>query len=1040
MRGIVLFALRRASATLLAGLILLGVSGYLALNLNRELIPDIDLPFLTLTVEYPGAGPEEVEREVARPLEQALAQMPGLRSLQSVSAEGVAVLILQFGFGQDMAQAEETALRRVGRVALPEGARSPRTSRLNINQTFPAVHLAFIPQDGDLAGLEARLRQDLVPQLERIPGVARVQIVGGTRQVVRVLLDPDRLMALGVPAGQVVSVLREAGARAPAGIAPTGLGLLPLRVEGPAPTLEALRALPVGETRGPDGSPRPVRLEEVARVEVVQEPSGGISRTNGRPSLGLLVTKAQGGNTVSVVREVRQRAERFLEGLGRPVEMAVISNQAQPIEEALAGLGREAVLGAVLAVVAIWLFLWSLRTALVIAVSIPLSLGLALTALYFQNYTLNLLTLGGLSIAVGRLVDDSIVVLENIFRHRQEGEPIGRAVVEGTREVGGAILGATLTTIAVFLPLGFTGGIAGVLFRPFALTVTYALLASLVVSLTVVPVLARLVLARAPVRPAGAGFLVRLYLPSLRLALRFRWLTLLGALVLFVGSLFLIRFIPTTFLPSSNQRALIVSISPGPGMPLTGAFQDLVAQVEERVAQLGPLSYSTTITMGGGPDAFAVGRALRGEGTQGATIWVNLPPEADEGEALARLQTLLEPLQGTATITARQVASGDVSRELQITLLGEDPTVVREWAQRALEALRGVEGVAELSSSAVREVPSAVLRVDEETALRAGVDPQSLAQEVRLLLTGEQVVQTQVGGQGVPVEARLDPQALRDPQALLRVPVGRAQAVPLGQVARVEMAQSPLLVVRQDGRASATLYGTLVGEDTGRIRRDVERALEGLGLPEGVEVRYGGVLQEFGEGFRSLNWAILAGVAIVYLVMVAVMGSLRAPFVILFSVPLASIGALAGLALTGRALSLSGMFGFLMLVGIVVSNGIVLIDFVEQLRAQGLPVRTALLEGARLRLRPVLMTAFTTILALVPVALGFAEGTIIAAELATVVIGGLLTSTFLTLVVVPVVYSLLAGRPPAPALEEARPAVGPAQVKGAEEPGEEGRA
>jgi HAE1 family hydrophobic/amphiphilic exporter-1 len=1013
-------ALQKASVTLLIAIALVIGGVYAALNINQELIPDVDFPLITVVAASPGASPQDVAETVSGPLEAAIANVPGLQSLQSISAESVAIIIAQFDFGHDMKAAERDISQSTAGARLPSDVARPQVTRININQTIPVIQLS-LGGDLDPGELEAIAQQELVPRIRAIDGVQAVDVIGGASRQINVLLDLEQLRALAITVQQVSGVLRANNISIPSGAIRANGALLPIRTVSELTSLAAIENLIVGIQRTEGQPPRPVRLQDIGTVELGPSPAASISRTNGKPSVGIAVTKTQQGNTVAVADAVRVVGADVQAKLGDRVEITTILDQSRLIEESIAGLTREGVVGAGAAVFAIWLFLMNLRSTIAAAVSIPLSLVVAVLALFWQGFTINILTLGGLTIALGRVVDDSIVVLENTYRHVQEGDDLQAAVLTGTREVTVAIFGSTLTSIAVFLPMGFVGGITGVFFRPFALAVVFAMLASLVVALTVVPVLARFLIGSRQVgqRQAQAAqlpALQRVYTPVLAWSLRHRVWTLLLTAIVFGSSLGLLAVIPRTFLAQGGENRFIVSVSPPPG---TGTPEEILAKAsaaEEIVANLpGVAVYSSNVSLGtGGQSILSLGRAIRGQGTRGATIIVALEPDAD----LAAVQNLARSQLSTLEGVLISIGGGaeDTNSQLQLQLTGQDPAVVRTAAVQVLTAVRDVDGLEDVATAAVVRQPEIVIRVDPARALVAGLTGAQVAQELRTLIVGQTVTRVHLADEGsLDLVLRARSAHLDNLAVLSQLPIGTGRLVALATVADIEQVEAPAQVTRTDQRPSATITGRITAQNTGEVNQAIQERVAALALPAGVSVTYGGALLQFQEGFSALYVGIAAAVIIVYIVMVLVMGSLRSPFVIMFCLPLAAIGALAALSLTGRALGVPSMFGFLMLVGIVVTNGIVLIDFVNQLRARGLGVYEALILGGRLRIRPVLMTAVTTILALIPMSLGFTEGAIIAAELAVVVMGGLVSSTVLTLVVVPVVYSFVHRMGPVPA-------------------------
>ena len=652
-----------------------------------------------------------------------------------------------------------------------------------------------------------------------------------------------------------------------------------------------------------------------------------VTRTNGRPSLSINVLKDADANTIEVADGVLEQVEAASERLPADVEFVVLANQAPEIRTSINTLTREVLLGALLAIMVIFVFLLRVRPTLVTSISIPTSVLGGLVIMGWQDMSLNIITIGALAIAVGRVVDDSIVVMENIYRHIQAGEARVPAALAATREVTVAITTSTLTTIAVFAPLGFIGGIIGAFFLPFALVVTYSLLASLAVALTVVPVLGSLLIRGDERPPDRDPFLQRVYTPVLRWSLAHRVWTLLGAAAVFVGSLGLLAGIPVSFITGGQQNLLVVEMTAPPGTPIEGT----VAQLDEVEAVLAALKQEGTVEtyrsqIGGAGAGFGPGQGGLG-GVSSASILVILAEEADVVAAAELLRRDL-PGEGRSIAVSLAGGGGPDANQMELVLSGEDYGPLAEAARLIVEAIEGTEGLIDVRTTAV--------------------PPEALA-----------------GGR-------------------------------------------PAQISRIDGRQAVTITGTITAQNTQGVNRAVAAEVDLLRLPEGVGLVTGGVFADIEELFSSMIRAMVIGVVLVYSVMVISQRSLLTPFVIILTLPLASIGALGALFITQRTLGLSSLIGLLMLIGLVVTNAIVLIALVEQLRKRGFSIYDALMEGGRTRVRPILMTAFTTSFALLPLALIIGESAgIVGAELATVVIGGLMTSTFLTLVVIPVIYSLL---------------------------------
>jgi HAE1 family hydrophobic/amphiphilic exporter-1 len=651
-----------------------------------------------------------------------------------------------------------------------------------------------------------------------------------------------------------------------------------------------------------------------------------------------------------------------------------------------------------------------------------LSVLSALVLMQVADISLNVMTLGGLAVAVGRVVDDAIVVLENIYRHRALGEDKLTAVTTAPREVARAITASTLTTVMVFLPIGFVGGLVSQLFLPFALTVTFALLASLVCALTVVPVLAYLFIGRVKLNVDTDGepknsFWIRAYTPLIRGALRNRW-TRWGVLAvsaaLFVASLTLVAKLPTQFINTGSEKILGVTVIPPSGASSDSVLQR-ATQAEGILVNLRDVEIVQTSVPGEGDTGFGtVFAALQGQPANSARMTVRFADTVDLGDEAVALNDALAPIRADGYDFSVAQTAGFTNNKLSIVVSGPDLDTVHTATDTVQAALAGNSDLANLTSDLVEESPEIEVRVDPNKALAVGSTAAQIAQEVRALLTPTTVGAVTLDPEGAAkLIIRTDPQVATSVDELRNVLVGVARRVPLSQVASVEQVNVQGSITRINGAPAAQITAEVTSEDQGTVSRQVQKQVDDLAasgaLPAGVTVTLTGVTAQMNEAFGGLFTSMAVAILLVYVMMVLAFNSLITPFIIMFSLPLATIGAFPALFLTGRPIGVSSLIGFLMLIGIVVTNAIVLLDLVERLRAEGMPMKEALIEGGRTRVRPILMTAFATILALIPLAAGFNQGSIIAAELGTVVIGGLFSSTFLTLLVVPVVYSLVEG-------------------------------
>jgi HAE1 family hydrophobic/amphiphilic exporter-1 len=1030
-------ALRQRSVTILLVILVLVGGVFTYRSLERELFPEIEFPNITIATFYPSANPEAVERDITEPIENAIAGIRGLKDLQSTSSENLSLVLVTFEFGTDMEEAERTISSKISSIQFPDGVKDSVVSRINPD-VFPVLQLSILGQR-DIPSLQRLVDDLIIPRIERVDGVSRVDVVGEVEEQVLVTVDTDKLEDLGLSLFQVSNAIRENNLSLPAGGLTERGRTFAVRTAHQFGSLEEIRHLVVGfepvPARGSTLAPlnpggtsnqRPVRLKDIAEVSLSTAEAASISRTNGKPSLGLAIIKEPDANTVEVTSRVLAELDRF-KGLPPDVEIATIFNDGPEVQSQLSSLLREGILGFFLAVAVVFAFLFTsrptllrglalaLRPTLVVGLSIPLSIVTGILLMGAVGLSLNFMTLAGLAIAVGRVVDDSIVVLENMYRHIQRGEERQQAAFEATREVAGAITASTLTTIVVFIPLAFIQGLVGSFFTPFTLAVNFALIGSLLVALTAVPVLGAIFLRRGDFPEADDSaravgdretWMQRLYTPILMWALRHKLAALLIAFVLTVGSLGLTRVIPITFFPAGTPDFLTIDIELPSGASVGRTFAQ-VLEAEKVLAQLADqgivAAYQSTI--GGTGDFFVAG--VRTGGLHRATLLVRLGENPPEGIA----ETIRSQLPGDAdtTISVTEVQNGPPTDDLEIHITGSNFAAISTVAKQLKAGLNSIDGIINVSSDVTEARDEVVINIDPKKAAEVGLTTSMVGQQVHQFLVGRAVTQVDLEGVSMDIVVRGQPEGLEriDQVRALRIEGSRG-TVPLGFIADVAVEKGPVSIGHVDGERSATITGNITARDTQVVGRQVQAKIAALDLPPGVEVKTGGIFQQIAEGFQDVFLAMAAGVILVYLVMVASTGSLRNPLVIITSLPLALIGSLVALVITGRTLSLSALMGFLLLIGIVVTNAIVLIAFVEQLRERGLSLYDALVQGGRVRLRPILMTAFTTLIALIPLAVSTEDSSgIIGAELATVVIGGLVSSTFLTLIVVPVVYTTM---------------------------------
>jgi HAE1 family hydrophobic/amphiphilic exporter-1 len=999
MSPLIRLSLRLGSVVILAVILLFSAGIWAATQLQQDLLPNISVPaFLVITAD-PGASPGVVDQQVTLPVVSALQGVSGVTSVDSTSTSGASIVTVQFKDGTDLTAARQSVAAAVDRVrgALPAQVQPSNIVTFSTSAIPVLQYSAYANESlGDLA---TQLRGVAIPKLAGLSGVSTVNLTGAPTQEVDVTLDPAKLAAHGISVGQVSAALAQATTVQSVGALRDNGTVVPLQIAGALTSLDQIDNLPVSAAGVP--------IRDLGTVALVSVPADTITRTNRNPSVGLSIIKAPDANTVTVANEIKGALPDIRNAIGHGVQFQSILDQAIPITDAIGNILREGLLGALFAILVIFLFLRSARATLVAAVSIPLSLVVALLVLWWQGITLNILTLGGLMVAIGRVVDDAIVVLENISRHVTEGEGPVAAAYTGGREIVTAVTSSTLTTVAVFLPIVFLTGIAGSFFRPFALTVVTALLASLLVAVTVVPLLASRFL-KPQLRPVGAkqprSWLQAGYIPVIRWATSHRAITLVAAGAIFLGSLGLTPFLRINLLDQSSSPNFPISLT----MPDNSTLAQTNAETEtvENLVRGLPGVSAFQATVGGSSDPFAPPGAVPAVPNT-AQILVLVKTNA-YNQALGAVKDALKSYTGPAQVAVGQAQSSANanSSQMQVQVHAPNQDTLQQSTDQLMSALSKVSGLSELKSNLTASKPQYQL-VPTDKLGQTGLSAQQLAGLVAQQINGQVAAQALLPSGPVLVRVQLPPGTADTPATILnlRIPTP-AGPVPLSTLATLQQVIGPQTINRSGGDRASTITGTITGNNTTAVQTQVNKAIKGVSLPPGTSVSTGGVFAQLSSVLTQFALAILAAIGLVYLIMVATFRSLIKPLVLLVSIPFAASGAIVALVVTGTALSLPAMIGLLMLTGIVVTNAIVLLDLVEQYRERGLPLQQALIEGGRHRLRPILMTAVATMLALAPLAFsGNSGGGFIGAPLAIVVIGGLFTSTLLTLILVPVLYS-----------------------------------
>jgi len=1011
------FTVPRPVFTVMVTLIVVTVGLMALLRLPIDLLPDITYPTITVSTSYPNAGPEEVEQLVTRPVEEVVAAVPGVQEITSTSTEGTSNVRISFVWGANLDEATNDVRDRLERIVnrLPENADRPRVRKFDTANT----PVALIGVAGRLDPIEMRQIIDdrIRPRLERVPGVAAMDVWGGLEREIRVEVNPERLQALGLSLDDIRSALRDANVNVPAGEIVQGRLDLRVRTPGEFESLEELRATVIAVREG-----APITLHQVAQVRDTHQRITRIIRINGDPGVRLAVRKQSDANTVEVARAVEQEVQR----LGRDFPQLGITipiNNARYIERSIENVSRSILYGGSLALLVLLFFLRNLRFTLVAATAIPVSVIATFGLIYFGGFTLNLMTLGGLALGVGLMVDNAIVVIENIARRRSEdGLGATDAAVVGTGDVSAAIIASTLTTLAIFLPMFFAQDLAGILFKQLAFVVAFSLFCSLLVALTLVPMLMGRRVTIAPHRSIGPvaalarGARITVerieagYLKVLDASQHARWFVIMLSVALFALALALIPRLGTEFMPPTDEGELRVSIEMEAGTRLD-VLDTQVERIEAILVERVPELRSTVVSVGAS--------GFRASSPATASIQVALTSVSERARSSEEIAgELRRHLSGIPGVTVRVRASqgmiirglgGEEGERLTVEVRGFDLQQLDQVTREVAARLRTVDGVTDVRLGRDEGQPQQLVRIDRARAADLGVSVAQVARTLETALGGGGAGEFRGSGTETRIWVQLENSDRLSTEDILRLTLpGRGgEPVSLRNLVHFEIGEGPIQIQRKEQQRINTVSANLAGRDLGSVVGDARALVEEMPLPRNVDVIFAGDFEEQQRAFSELAIALVMAIALVYMVMASLYESLRDPLIVMMSVPLALIGVVSLLLVTGSTLNVQSMIGVIMLVGIAVNNAILLVDQSARLhRSEGWAVMDAVREAGRRRLRPILMTTLTTILALLPLAMGVGEGGEAQAPMARAVIGGLFSSTLITLLLIPALYTL----------------------------------
>ena len=1010
MRSIVALAVRRRVSVLMAALAVaaFGIVGYQRLAL--ELFPDITYPSLTVQTDFPDTAPQEVEYLITRPVEEAVGVLRGLQTIHSVSRAGVSEVTLEFDWDTDMDLMSMEVREKLDRLFLPDEAENPIVLRFD-PALDPIVRLAL--SGGELVEMRRLAERKLKPEFETVRGIASAQIKGGLEDEVQVDVNQDRLAALGIPLDRVRNIVGVSNVNLPGGALRSADSHYLVRTVNEFDNVEEIGNLIVQQDE--NGL---VRVNDIATVRYGTKEREEITRVNGQECVEIAVYKEGDANTVNVARLLGRELAEWEEDLPPGHSLAVLFDQSHFIKQSIDEVRNAAVIGGVIAILVLFAFLRDLRSTVIIATSIPLSIVATFMAMYRMDVSLNIMSLGGLTLGIGMLVDNSIVVLESIFRKRKAGASLTEAAVQGTTEVGPAVVASTLTTVAVFLPIIFVEGIAGQLFRDQALTVTFSLLASLLVAVTMIPMLAGLGGKLARVAKSSAafatdgdtqtlGWVSDAYDKLIRGAIARRWVTMVIAFGVFFAAIGSIQLIGTELIPQLSEGEFFFEVRTPEGTAL--AATDRIMQGMEMEAGTHDTIERNYSTVGSRLIAGGISMNTKAENLgQLNIVMKNRSDEAGEARTIEALRREFELIPDLEVKFGRP-SYFSLKTPVEIVLFGESLEDLRSYSIDLAQELAAVDGLVDVRSSLEAGNPELQVVFDRARLASLGLDMGTLSETLKNRVQG--VVPTRFKEADRQIDIRIrnredDRASVADVRNLV-VPGPDGQQIRLLSVADVSLDRGPAEIHRLQQQRAAVVTANLDGVSLGSAVSGIENAMAQVPVPSGVVWELGGQNKEMNVSFASLRFALGLAIFLVYLVMAATFESLLHPFIVLFTIPLAIVGVVAGLLATGTTITVIVLIGTIMLVGIVVNNAIVLIDAINRLRRAGVEKFEAVVRAGHMRLRPILMTSLTTILALLPMALSWGEGAELRSPLAITVASGLFFSMLLTLVVIPAAYMLV---------------------------------
>lgn len=1013
MKSIVNFVLKNKLAVWLLTIIITVSGIYSGTQMKTETIPDISIPYLMVTGIYPGATPEKVMEDVSMPIERAVEGLEDVNAVYSNSSSNLSSIQVEYDYGVDMDEKKRQLESALSNVTLPEDVEEPTISAISMNM-MPVVALSVSSTKEDIVELTSTVNDILLPKIEKLDGVASATISGQHIDEVQLTYDKEKMAQYGLTEDKVKEMIQASDMAVSLGLYEFEEGEQAVAIDGKFMTADELKEMVIPVTPSETVQTPFVKLGDIAKIETVGKVQS-VSRTNGEDAIAIQIVKGQQDNTVDVVNEVKELVQEEQERIdGLVIDISL--DQGEPIEKSVHTMVEKALFGGLIAVLIILLFLRDFKSTIISIISIPVSIFMALLLLNWLDITLNIMTLGAVTVAIGRVIDDSIVVVENIYRrlHLKEEKLTGRALVrEATIEMFKPILSSTLVTVAVFAPLIFVGGMVGELFMPFALTMTFALGASLIVAITIVPALShflfkkRLYSEKTEGGHKEQGKLSNVYKKVLEWTLNHKIVTSLAAIILLVGSLSLTPLIGFSFMGSEEEKVMYLTYTPATG-ELKDETLENVAKVEEELLKRDDIDI-LQLSVNEEAD---VQTAMMGGGAGGALMYLIFDPDMENfPEVREEIEDYVFNMGQSGEWKSQNFSSMSGStNEVSYTFYSEDLDKLNETVKKAEDIMKDNKKLEDVSSSAEDAYVEYVFNVEQDHLLQYGLTTGQIVMMLSPNNTKDVLTTVEKDGETIDVIVQQDQEA--EPKSIdemLETPVQtQAGAMPLSELVTVEEGTTMNTLARSKGEYYATVSGTVIGDDISKVSSELDKKLDDIDLPKGVTMDVAGVTADMQETFTQLGVAMLAAIAIVYFILVVTFGEGVAPFAILFSLPFAVIGSFVGLLIAGETISVSVMMGLLMLIGIVVTNAIVLVDRIIHMERDGMSMREAILEAGATRLRPILMTAIATVGALIPLAIGTGGGGgLISKGLGITVIGGLTSSTLLTLIIVPIVYEVL---------------------------------